>query len=201
MPPAALISSTAMSSVALALTPKVRTTPLMAPTPAILMTRSWAAALPHPSPVLVVATRKAKNASLSERFIRPPPLTAGRVEGIREGSSDRTVRCRDHSPMAGQWQPAIALASGHPRFTRTPSRLLKNSQAAQKGPDARRRPTAAREAYSLYVERAAEGANAADGPFSAAPGPRKAEPLAGRSIGSSCKAPPDGRTRGVLSVR
>src|SRR6266545_387659 len=127
MPPAALISSTAMSSVALALTPKVRTTPLMAPTPAILMTRSWAAALPHPSPALVVATRKAKNASLSERFIRPPPLTAGRVEGIREGSSDRTVRCRDHSPMAGQWQPAIALASGHPRFTRTPSRLLKKA--------------------------------------------------------------------------
>src|SRR5213593_2557955 len=29
----------------------------------------------------------------------------------------------------------------------------------KKGPDARRRPTAAREAYSLYVERAAEGAN------------------------------------------
>src|SRR5213593_248866 len=43
----------------------------------------------------------------------------------------------------------------------------------KKGPDARRRPTAAREAYSLYVERAAEGAptplqNDADGPFSAA---------------------------------
>src|SRR6266545_7605737 len=46
--------------------------------------------------------------------------------------------------------------------------MRKNSQAAQKGPDARRRPRAAREAYSLYVERAAEGANAADGPFSAA---------------------------------
>ena len=45
---------------------------------------------------------------------------------------------------------------------------MKKSQAAQKGPDARRRPTAAREAYSLYVERAAEGANEADGPFSAA---------------------------------
>jgi len=40
-------------------------------------------------------------------------------------------------------------------------------QAAQKGADARRRPTAAREAYSLYVERAAGGANEADGPFSA----------------------------------
>src|SRR6266508_4232785 len=35
--------------------------------------------------------------------------------------------------------------------------MRKNSQAAQKGPDARRRPRAAREAY-LYVERAAEGA-------------------------------------------
>src|SRR6266851_3574227 len=39
---------------------------------------------------------------------------------------------------------------------------------AQRGPDARRRPRAAREAYSLYVERAAEGANEAYGPFSAA---------------------------------
>src|SRR2546425_7041099 len=36
----------------------------------------------------------------------------------------------------------------------------------EKGPAARRRPRAAREAYSLYVERAAEGANAADGPLS-----------------------------------
>src|SRR2546428_11949279 len=41
-------------------------------------------------------------------------------------------------------------------------------QAAQKGPDARRRPMAAREAYFLYVERAVEGDNEADGPFSAA---------------------------------
>jgi hypothetical protein len=61
--------------------------------------------------------------------------------------------------------------------------MLRTRQAAQKGPDARlceasrrragaliprSRPTAAREAYSLYVERAAEGANDADGPFSAA---------------------------------
>ena len=38
---------------------------------------------------------------------------------------------------------------------------------AEKGPDARRRPKAAREAYSLYVERAAEGGNEAAGPFSA----------------------------------
>jgi hypothetical protein len=46
--------------------------------------------------------------------------------------------------------------------------MLKHPQAAQKGPDARRRPTAAREAYFLYVERAAKGANEADGRFSAA---------------------------------
>src|SRR5258706_7471170 len=39
------------------------------------------------------------------------------------------------------------------------SRMRKNTQADQKGPDARRRPTAAREAYCLYVERAAEGAD------------------------------------------
>ncbi len=45
---------------------------------------------------------------------------------------------------------------------------LEAAQADQKGPDARRRPTATREAYSLYVEPVAEGANAADGPFSAA---------------------------------
>src|SRR5262245_32211248 len=41
-------------------------------------------------------------------------------------------------------------------------------QAAEKGPAARRRPKAAREPYSLYGERAAEGANEADGPLSAA---------------------------------
>ena len=56
--------------------------------------------------------------------------------------------------------------------TQTPSDLAeqdaKNSQAAQKGPDARRGPPAAREAYSLYVERAAKGANEADGPLGAA---------------------------------
>ena len=42
-----------------------------------------------------------------------------------------------------------------------------SEQAAEKESDARRRPKAAREAYLLYVERAAEGANEADGPFSA----------------------------------
>ncbi len=46
--------------------------------------------------------------------------------------------------------------------------MTKYPQASEKGPDARRRPKAAREAYSLYVERAAEGADEADGPLSLA---------------------------------
>ncbi len=41
-------------------------------------------------------------------------------------------------------------------------------QAGEKGSDARRRPRAVREAYLSYVERAAEAANAADGPLSPA---------------------------------
>ena len=42
------------------------------------------------------------------------------------------------------------------------------AQAVEKGPAARRRPKAAGEAYSLYVEPAAEGANEADAPLSTA---------------------------------
>jgi len=41
-------------------------------------------------------------------------------------------------------------------------------QGVEKGSDARRRPMTGREAYSVYVERPVEGANEADGPFSAA---------------------------------
>src|SRR5215471_4926581 len=45
-----------------------------------------------------------------------------------------------------------------------PETAMRGWQTVQEGPDARRRPRAAREAYFLYVERAAEGANEADGP-------------------------------------
>jgi hypothetical protein len=47
--------------------------------------------------------------------------------------------------------------------TRHSERLCESDE---KGPDARGRSMAAREAYFLYVERAAKGANEADGPFS-----------------------------------
>ena len=69
---------------------------------------------------------------------------------------------------AGQPRSVCRPPLEKPRRNAPPSRLLKNPQAAQKGPDARRRPTAAREAYFLYVERAVEGANEAEGRFSAA---------------------------------
>src|SRR5215467_14544253 len=50
----------------------------------------------------------------------------------------------------------------------------KPGESDEKGPDARRRPMAAREAYSLYVERAGEGGNEADGPLSSlSPGFRR----------------------------
>src|SRR5262245_36356227 len=42
----------------------------------------------------------------------------------------------------------------------------KQSEREEKGPAARRRPKAGREAYFLYVERSAEGGNEADGPLS-----------------------------------
>src|ERR1700687_5126123 len=60
------------------------------------------------------------------------------------------------------------VSRAHVSRGRSSNRFRKTSQDAKKGPEARRRPTAAREAYFLYVERAAEGANEADGPFSAA---------------------------------
>src|SRR5207245_1884362 len=60
---------------------------------------------------------------------------------------------------------------------------LSRPLGAEKGPAARRRPRAAREAYSLYVERAAEGANEADGPFSAACAISARRPRTGRTTG------------------
>ena len=48
----------------------------------------------------------------------------------------------------------------------TANGMLKNPQVTQEGQDARRRSIAARETYSLYVERATEGASEAGGPFS-----------------------------------
>src|SRR5437867_1194606 len=63
---------------------------------------------------------------------------------------------RGPQPSARRRERAVEIQNGvglERSLSRPPT-----SQAAQKGPDARRRPTAAGEAYSLYVEPAAEGA-------------------------------------------
>jgi hypothetical protein len=54
-------------------------------------------------------------------------------------------------------------------FSVVDTRLL-NGVGGSKGSRCEAAPAAAREAYSLYVERAAAGANEADGPFGAAYG-------------------------------
>ncbi len=64
-------------------------------------------------------------------------------------------------------------------------------QAGEKGPDARRSPKAAGEAYPWYVEPAAEGANEADGVL-------WLTTLAGGREGSSCEAALEGCGRGGL---
>src|SRR5229473_2582267 len=72
---------------------------------------------------------------------------------------------RPRNPFLGEASEGAAEAPSDGTLQMGPYRL---PLGAEKGPAARRRPTAAREAYSLYVERAAEGANEAAGPLSAA---------------------------------
>src|SRR6266545_5023570 len=81
----------------------------------------------------------------------PRPPQARFPGGVRGFGRSLTRLRQDTAPAAHRCQ-------GRDRLVRSPITMQKNSQDAQKGPDARRRPTAAREAYSLYVERAAEGA-------------------------------------------
>src|SRR5262249_49429474 len=94
---------------------------------------------------------------------------AHRAHSLPAVVDDASAERNEH----GRSPPSCAVRSrrmkiAYPPHWREPlRRLQKHGQDAQKGPDARRRPMAAREAYSLYVERAAKGANEADGPFSA----------------------------------
>src|SRR2546425_8146822 len=95
---------------------------------------------------------------------------------------------RPRNPFLGEASEGAAEAPSDGTLQMDPYPL---PLGAEKGPAARRRPRAAREAYSLYVERAAEGANEADGPLSAP---------AGRREGSSGEAGTPGPTRAVLPV-
>src|SRR6266446_8698337 len=79
----------------------------------------------------------------------------------RRGDRDR-ARGAAHGAPAARVHPTLggagAEAGAGLRARALTRRMLTNSQATQKGPEARRRPRAAREAYSLCVEHAAEGA-------------------------------------------
>src|SRR3990167_9536312 len=95
---------------------------------------------------------------------REPPVTTATLPRMENrsltwassrgvcGRSLRAVSVQEtRFNILGEARPGCQGAAGLAGCGTTP-------QAAQKGPDARRRPTAAREAYFLYVERAAEGA-------------------------------------------
>ena len=64
--------------------------------------------------------------------------------------------CRGNSTVGSNPTPSA-------KFSEVES---KNMLVGEKGSAARRCPKLAREAYSMYVERANEGANEADGPLS-----------------------------------
>src|SRR5499433_3355859 len=145
---------------------------------------------PYPPAALRQAHRGEAQAQPRRESYRHPPAEisarfsereAGR--GLSSGAGERSscVTRSPESPPCGRRTgrggpperpppptPPVPVARAALLEKTGVSRMLKNSQAAQKGPDARRRPMTAREAYSLYVERAGEGANEADGPFSGA---------------------------------
>jgi hypothetical protein len=104
------------------------------------------------------------------------PTGACSVSSISQSTPVRASACTSCTLGIVTRQPSVARPSASARR----SGLIESSAltcrailgeappADEKGPDARRRPRAGREAYSLYVERPAAGANEADGPFSSA---------------------------------
>src|SRR5947207_13867111 len=105
--------------------------------------------------------------SLAPRSASHSSSAGGRLNRLAASVAPGSIRIRvsPHSTyVATERTPSESAASGT-TFTPAPPQPL---PAAEKGAAARRRPRAAREAYSLYVERAAEGANEADAHLSAA---------------------------------
>ena len=101
--------------------------------------------------IVPAVTDERSQAEIPQRLARPDPVSAP-----NETTDSLASESRSESERPGH--------GTHENRQSDPAR----SRADQKGSDARRRPRVAREAYSLYVERAAAGANEADGPFSSA---------------------------------
>ena len=85
-------------------------------------------------------------------------LTCVALEGWPSGR-----RCGTGNAVYGQLYRGF---ESHPLRHYLGREEFKVLPVGEKGPAARRRAKAAREAYSMYVERAVERANEADGPFS-----------------------------------
>src|SRR5262249_14285129 len=104
-----------------------------------------------------------KRPASSSRVPSPPPGVRGRGEGARNSPLYPHPNPLPHEGEGAAMARRVGLSPrSYPRIR--VSGMLKNWQVAQKGPAARRRPTGAREAYSLYVERKAVGANDRDEP-------------------------------------
>src|SRR5215831_800884 len=104
------------------------------------------------------------------RWVRPFTRTVGRLDGsprvyFGTAPSQAFGLARGGEEQHGWILPPRVLRSGGSVTHLHPFHRSLAPPVAQKGPAARRRLSASREAYSLYVERAAEGANEADGPF------------------------------------
>ncbi len=83
--------------------------------------------------------------------------------GVAEWPKVRHWKCR-----VGATLPWVRIPPPPPLFwLRVVREIPQSTPIGEKGPVARRRAKAAREAYSLYVERAVERANEANGPLSA----------------------------------
>src|SRR5258705_5734063 len=102
-----------------------------------------------------------------------PVASAGsKNAGVNDTCTPQVITPSAPHPLRGANSTAAAAVSApanrSEELTRMQSPLSVDPRAAQKGPDARRPLKAAGEAYPWYVEPPAEGANEADGPFSAA---------------------------------
>jgi hypothetical protein len=78
---------------------------------------------------------------------------------VAEGAA-LEMPCRGNSTVGSNPTPSAI------NFSEMMCEIPQSSPIGEKGPVARRRAKTAREAYSLYVERAVERANEANGPLS-----------------------------------
>src|SRR5207245_2184530 len=84
----------------------------------------------------------------------PAPCQPGRRAAFHAGERARSLA---GSVLPSRGRAIERRVAGVSDLARSSSEK-RSGQSDEKGPAARRRPRAAREAYSLYVERAAEGA-------------------------------------------